>query len=122
MLVDWRHSPDPAFSLDDGRYRENLLLFPRPADNLNANRQAFFGMTDRHHCRRISQEIEPLRVAPGIEVVDSFSVDCPGALAMTERRNGCWWAKQDRVLLHLGEEPRSERITPNPGIEQRIGG
>src|SRR5215831_7524923 len=51
--VGWRYAPPAAFSLEDRRDRENLLLLPGAAYDLHTDWQPFVGMADRNNRRRI---------------------------------------------------------------------
>src|ERR1700680_5283460 len=74
---------------------------------------------NRH--RWSSQEIEPLRVAPCIEVFHGLAIDIPTALAMMKSWNRRDRAEQDGILPHLGEDLHTHYIAHDPGIEQGLG-
>src|SRR5579883_3017997 len=53
---------------------EQEFFLPGTPDDLHADGQAFRGLCDRHYSGRIAQQIEPLGIAPGIEIFHGLAV------------------------------------------------
>src|SRR6185437_1008485 len=81
-VFELRALPRSALTLQNLGNRQHQFLLPRLRCDLDADRASFSRLSDWHHGPRHSQDVEPLAVAPRVEVVDGLAFDLPTALAM----------------------------------------
>ena len=98
---------------------QNVLLFPRPPDELHADGQSIERAAYRNHCGRIAQQVKKFGVTPGIEIMNSLAFNLPTSLAVSKRGDSSGRTQQDRILLHLREKLRAQYIALNPRVQQR---
>jgi hypothetical protein len=86
-------SPRCTFPLQRGSYSQDFLVFPRSPDDLHGNGKTFLQLTHGNHGGRISEQVEPLDVTPGVKIVDSL-------------------AARRRLILDLGIRFSSDALQP----------
>src|SRR5579884_4193694 len=96
------------------------FFLPRFCDHLHSDRQPFGRLCYRYADSRHAQQIEPLAITPGIEVLDVFAVDFPSAFTMMKRRNRRHRAEQDRKLSHLLKNLHANQVAFDPAIVQTL--
>src|SRR5579864_3278146 len=92
------------------RHRERQFLSPRTADDLDPDRQTFRRLSHRYYGSWISQQIEPLGIAPGVQILHRLAVDDPTAFAVPEGWNRRRRTQQDGKHLHLRQKPGAQFI------------
>ena len=117
-----RRLPGSPRLFDHARDGQRRQLLPRPRDDLHADGQTLGRRGDGHRHARILQQVEPRRIAPGIEVVDARALDRPLALAVTERGHRRDRAEQHRVTLHLPQHTRPQHVARDLDLQQAQGG
>ena len=68
---------------------------------MDADGEAFGGKSERDGSAGKTGEIQPLRIAHGVEVSGAGAVV---SAAMEERGTGGDWGEKDRDLLHLAQD------------------
>src|SRR3974377_1043262 len=97
--------PRPTCLLHRRRPRKHPFFFPRPPDDLNPDRQPFRRASHRHHDRRKSQQVEPLAITPGIEILHRLPFHQTLALAVPERGDRRRRTDEHRIWPHLRHTP-----------------
>src|SRR5580658_10880416 len=83
--VQRRRSKGNGFFIFESRGdRQDYFFLPRPTDYLHADGQALLGIAHRYHGGGKTQQIEPLAVAPGVEILDGLAFHLPLPLAVTK--------------------------------------
>jgi len=96
---------------------ENQLFFVRAADDLDANRKAFFRMADGDRSAREASQVKPLRKTHGIEIAGTGFVVAASVGKSRRRRNR---RKQNRCVSHLAENFCAEKIALGAGFQELI--
>jgi len=84
---------------------------------LDADGEAFVGKTERDGGAGKTGEIQPLRVAHGVEISRAGAVV---SAAMEKRGRRGNWGEKDGDLLHLAEDFCAQQVALGAGFDERI--
>src|SRR6185437_1692764 len=120
--LDIRFAQIPASVRNFARDRKHNFLFKWAPDHLHTDGQTFRRASHRHDNGWIAKQVEPLAVTHRLQIIDSAPVDRPLAFAVPKSGNRAHRAQQNRVSLHLPQNPSSQIIALKQSAHQLLDG
>src|SRR5258705_6908514 len=118
----WRMGKLPTRFIQQSCHSQHKFFFPRTPNDLHADWQSLRRSSHGNHGGRKAQEVEPLAVAPRIQILHGLPFHLPLAFAVSKRRNRRRWAEKNGITSHLKQDSFPEIVASEPRCQQRVAG